>query len=239
MKKRILLMLCLMLCILGITACGSDPKKVDYNGYTYEQLETGATNTWMLLESMDEATKEQYLSGGDELTVSLIENWDSIRPELGEYKETKGFNILKSGKTLTTELTLEYESRPIVITCVYTYRTMTPEAITVDMVYSTGEKMQKAALNTLMGMGTVFVMLIVICWLISGFRIISKVENKLKQKKQTQDSQVQEPAFAEQTEVKAEDDFELTAVITAAIAAAAADAGQCTDNFVVRSIKRR
>ena len=47
-------------------------------------------------------------------------------------------------------------------------------------VYSLGENMEKAALNTLMGMGTVFIVLIFISLLISCFKCISAFENKKK-----------------------------------------------------------
>ena len=47
-------------------------------------------------------------------------------------------------------------------------------------VYSLGENMEKAALNTLMGMGTVFIVLIFISLLISCFKCISVFENKKK-----------------------------------------------------------
>ena len=38
MKKKILLILSMCLIMLGLAGCGEDPTKVDYNGYTYEQL---------------------------------------------------------------------------------------------------------------------------------------------------------------------------------------------------------
>ena len=38
MQKKILLILSMCLIVLGLTACGEDPTKVDYNGWTYDQL---------------------------------------------------------------------------------------------------------------------------------------------------------------------------------------------------------
>ena len=43
------------------------------------------------------------------------------------------------------------------------------ETISFSPVYTTGEKMAKAGMNTLMGMGVVFAVLIFISWLISMF----------------------------------------------------------------------
>ena len=103
--------------------------------------------------------------------------------------------------------------------------------------YTLGERMEKAVFNTLMGMGTVFLVLIFISLLIGGFQYIGKFESKMKGK-------AQEPALqpipaapvpvAEEAE-ELVDDLELVAVITAAIAAST---GGSPQGLVVRSIKR-
>ncbi|MFP3152843.1 OadG family protein [Lachnospiraceae bacterium ZAX-1] len=241
MMKKVFLLLCLCLCIVGMTACGTDPKDVDYNGLSYTQLKEICESTATTLEQMDAATAEQYLSSGDEMTISLIESWVEIRPQIGSYVEQGDFTITKSGKTLTAQLELKYEKRPIVLACIFKSYNMSMEDVTVDMVYSTGEKMQKAGLNTVMGIGTVFMMLIVISLIISAFRVIPYLENKVKSKLPQTDALSKAvgniPDGAEEQYVGSmRDTLELTAVIAAAIAAST---GQSTDSFVVRSIKRR
>ena len=96
---------------------------------------------------------------------------------------------------------------------------------------SLGEIFSKAAMNTLLGMGTVFAVLIFISFIISLFKYIGpkKVENAAAAVKSEP-----EPA-AEYEEEDETDEYELVAVITAAIAAAT---GSSTDGFVVKSIKR-
>ena len=151
------------------------------------------------------------------------------------------FSVTKTGKTTTTELLVKFDKRPVMMSIVYKNRDMSVETTTVELVYTTGEKMQKAALNTVMGMGTVFVMLIIICLIISLFRFIPALEDKLKNRKtngqekaavETQPAAIPEAAIP----VAETDNLELVAVIAAAIAAST---GQSTDDFVVRSIKRR
>ena len=97
-----------------------------------------------------------------------------------------------------------------------------------------GEIMFKAFLNTVIGMGTVFVVLILISLIISCFTLVSKFEAKQKK---------EEPAPAaapvvEQIAAKEElsDDTELVAVIAAAVAAY--EGAASTDGFVVRSIRK-
>ena len=99
--------------------------------------------------------------------------------------------------------------------------------------------MKNAALNTLIGMGTVFIVLIFIAWLISLFKYIGVIQDKLTKKKAAPapaaaPAPVAAPAAEEAVE---EDDLELIAVIAAAIAAS--EGAESTDGFVVRSIKRR
>lgn len=98
--------------------------------------------------------------------------------------------------------------------------------------------LEKALLNTLLGMGTVFVVLIFICLLISCFKYIPKLQDKLSKKTAPEPAKaVPAPVTAavEEAEGEIEDDLELVAVITAAVAASM---GSSTDGFVVRSIKR-
>ena len=110
------------------------------------------------------------------------------------------------------------------------------ETISFSPVYTTGEKMAKAGMNTLMGMGVVFVVLIFISWLISMFKYISVFEAKMKAKKSAA-AAAPAPAAAPAEEENLTDDTELVSVITAAIAAY--EGKETVDNgLVVRSIKR-
>ena len=105
--------------------------------------------------------------------------------------------------------------------------------------------MAKAGMNTLMGMGVVFAVLIFISWLISMFKYINVFEAKMKAKKAAAAPAPQAapaapapaPAAAPAEEENLTDDTELVSVITAAIAAY--EGKETVDNgLVVRSIKR-
>lgn len=106
-----------------------------------------------------------------------------------------------------------------------------------------------ALLNTLMGMGTVFCVLIVISLIISLFKYIPSLERKIKnfsigKKKNAPEGAASQaeikkvpkrPVLEEEEELV--DDGELVAVIMAAIAASSGGAVSA-DRLVVRSIKR-
>ena len=57
------------------------------------------------------------------------------------------------------------------------------DSLTINAHYSTAEILKKAGLNTILGMGTVFVVLIFISFIISLFRFIPELEKKLRTKK--------------------------------------------------------
>lgn len=117
---------------------------------------------------------------------------------------------------------------------------LTLESAALNPVSSFGEMMGKAALNTVIGMGTVFAVLVLICFIISGFSIIPKVQAAFSKKKETNASGVElgVAQIAQQEETAdVSDDLELVAVIAAAIAAS--EGASSTDGFVVRSIRRR
>lgn len=234
-------MISMCLIVLGLTACGADPTTVDYNGYTYDQLKGACENTVASLEAMTDTEKAAYLQSGDEMLENLVNRWEEAQEGVGEYVELGEFTIEKSGKTLTCAQEIIFENRPVILTYVYTYYNMQLEDITIDQVQTLGEKMTNAALNTLMGMGIVFIVLILISLIISGFKIFPYLENKAKAKNAPPTPVVKEvpkaPAPVIQEEVvPAQDDLELAAVIAAAIAAST---GTSTEDFVVRSIKRR
>lgn len=236
MKKKIFLIAVLCLCMLGLTACSkTDPTTVDYNGYSYEDLQMNCQGTVQTLVSMTEEDKAYYLESGAETVVNLINRWDEAVEEYGSFVEFGEFEIAKSGKTLTAAQTIQMEDREVILTCVYTYHSMTLDDITIDGVYSIGEKMSTALMNTLMGISIVFCVLILISLVIFCFNIFPYLEKKKAEKT----TAPEKDAVVTQIEAREEqqaDDGELIAVIAAAIAAAE---GTSTDGFVVRSIRRR
>lgn len=224
--------------VLGLTACGEDPKEVDYNGYTYDQLKEEVQSTANGLLAISDEQIEQYKSNEDEqykMLVDMVTRWDEATEDVGAYKELGDFTITKSGKTLTCEQEIVFEERTVVLTFVFTYYNMQLDDVTVDAVQTLGEKMANAGLNTLMGMGVVFAVLILISLIIYCFKIFPYLEQKIKKNDKTT-VPVTSEKVQEVQPVAATDDLELVAVIAAAIAAST---GTSTDDFVVRSIKRR
>ena len=237
MKKKLFLIVSMCLVMMfGLSACGeTDPTTVDYNGHSYEELKSMAQGTIDTLMNLTDEDKAAYLASGQELTVNLITRWDEACEGVGSYVGLNELTITKSGKTLTVDQEVQFEERPVIVSFVYNYNKMELEDVNINAVQSLGEKMSNAVMNTIMGIGTVFVILILICLIIYAFRLIPYFMNR---KKNGQAAPVESSPVVEQIAAREskQDDLELAAVIAAAIAAAT---GQTTDDFVVRSIKRR
>lgn len=116
---------------------------------------------------------------------------------------------------------------------------------------ATGEQMKTALLNTLMGFTIVFLVLLLISYIISLFKYISKAEQRHMNKEvadstktddSTREAVLLEPEVIEETTEELVDDAELVAVITAAIYAYEESYSKQVivpaDGLVVRSIKK-
>ncbi len=126
---------------------------------------------------------------------------------------------------------------------------LTVESCALNIDQTKSELMTKAAMDTLMGMGTVFVVLILICIIIWLLGFIPKFQNRkekkaddgLKEDMQAIKTNAVDNTIAQiiekEEQAVAADDLELIAVIAAAIAAS--EGAVSTDGFVVRSIRKR
>ena len=255
MKKKIALFLSVLSVVMMLGACGTDPTSVDYNGVTYDQLYQQSTTLGTVLADATEADliyEIQYLEYleknpsantndiNTEFYIELTEKWLSAMEESGSFVGLvkDGFSVAKSGKTLTTDLILKFEKRNVTFQLVYNYHDMELTGVTVEPVYTLGEKMAKAGLNTVICMSIVFAVLIFISLVISCFNIFPYLEAKKQEKKalEREDKDLVVTQIEQREEQQLTDDAELVAVIAAAIASYE---GTSTSNFVVRSIRRR
>ena len=247
MKKKIALFLSVLSVVMMLGACGKqDPTTVDYNGVTYDQLYEASISAVEFVSKLPKEQMQQYadLTKFEEeyaLTVELCKKWLAAMEVSGNYVglDKESFTVTKSGKTLTTDLMLKFENRDVVFELVYNYHDMEMTGVTINPVYSFGEKMSTAALNTIICMSIVFTVLICISLIISAFKIFPYLEAKKKEKAAAKAAQVETNVVTQIEEIEEQeyvDDTELVAVIAAAIAAYE---GTSTDGFVVRSIRRR
>ena len=221
--------------IIGSTSMVFAADKVDDSvKNTLVNTAEGLTDT---IIGLADADIENYLNSGDDFTTSAMQSWQSSKDELGSKKDKNGeTSVTLKDDQYTVTVPVKFEKADANFVYVFD-STGTPVSLSVDVQYGMGKTLQRAGLNTLMGIGTVFVMLILLSLLISLFRFIPNPEaKKAAEAKAAKEVKEAEAAPAVQAaEENLADDGELVAVIAAAIAAAE---GTTTDGFVVRSIRK-
>lgn len=251
--RKILAVLVLAMSVMGLTACGNTASTEPEINFDVNYLHSVAD---FLITNWDEMPAEeiaQYASMDAEDTEALLSRYglpftaeafttafagyEGSAEELGAYVSTDGYEepVVKGDEiTLVTNVT--YENRTAKVSIVFNKKSVA-QSVTIDPKYSTAEILKKAGMNTILGMGTVFIVLIFISLVIYCFNFIPgnqapKQEEKPAPKPKAPKKPAARPAAAKEDLV---DDKELVAAITAAICAYT---GTSSDGFVVRSIRR-
>ena len=232
-----------ILACLGLSACGSsEPAVVENPLCTPEEAANIGQNT---VDNMDFIVRgdmmDQYV--GDEVSYAGLVSWKAALEEMGSYTGVEDIKSDIGSDEVRIEILAGGTEHDAIVEMVLTNEGA--QSISANIQYSMAELMERAALNTLIGMGTVFVVLIIISLLISGFNLIPKIQAVFKKDKTSGEKSIAEEAVDKtiaQIIKQEDDDQELVAVISAAIAAYEASTGTGsggTDGFVVRSIRKR
>ena len=250
MKKKISLLLCVLLASLCFVGCSANDKEETADIESMTQVAEAMISNF---SGMAEEELAQFKDVSDfqldytmmtvglpieaEDFVNMIKSWEAAKQECGAYVEHGEYKskVTSAGVVISTDAI--YEERNATIDFHFDHDGNL-ESMDVSADYSLKEILGKAGLNTLLGMGVVFSVLIALAFIISGMKYIPSFMEKFKEDSTgpVQETVVAEEAVVVPTNVNLTDDLELVAVITAAIAA---QMGSSSDGFVVRSIKRR
>lgn len=262
--RKAFALIALIAAVFSLTACGStvSEESISYDPAYLQSVGDFLITNW---NGMDEAMISEYAEMDSEDTTDLIESYslpftadafttafaayESSMEELGAYISASYEEPVVKGDEITLTADLEYELHDATLTIIFNKKQVA-QSVTLDVRYSTGEILKKAALNTVLGMGTVFVVLIFISLVISCFNFIPAIQAKFSGKKNANEpvpvksvTAAKAPAPAASPAPAAPvseaenlvDDGELVAAITAAICAYG---GTSSEGFVVRSIRR-
>lgn len=249
MKKKISLLLCILIMSLSFAGCSDKD-----NAATYDEATLTSSAEFIIsnFSSMDDATFESFETASDfqldytmmgtglkisgEDFVGMIGSWKAAEEECGKYVSHGDYEVEVKSDEFVVTTTAQYKEREATI--LFTFdENMAMKSMDVSAKFEIGEILTKAGLNTLLGMGTVFAVLIFLAFLISLIKYIPAIiEGSKSGEKQLVTESKPEPVVLDSQVVEECDDLELIAVITAAIAA---QEGTSTDGFVVRSIRRR
>ena len=243
--KRIWLALCMSLCLFALTACsGANDAAVELEAEAVSNMQMLAENYINAFSEMtadDVATQLAAATKSKDYTMqTAFKSWESVMGDLGALVSYETATVELGDEGYIARINAVYEQRNMEMTVMVDEEFTEIQGISFSPEYTMGEKMTKAGMNTLMGMGVVFAVLIFIAWVIDLFKYISVFENKLKAKNApaapapaAAPAPVAAPVVEEEEYV---DDTELISVIAAAIAAS--EGKTSANGLVVRSIKR-
>ena len=259
MRKKVSICTLLLSCILILAGCGqsrdlaAESKEAEKN----EQYELmGISNGQQLLSELsqvvDEGMAESYMGSDDQLD-KLLNNYISGMEDVGSISDYGQAEARVDGNQIIVDIpitgTLKDPNgnlREAQVEMIFDTKgeSMYPD-LSVNPKYTSSELMTKAGLNTLLGMGVTFTILILISLIISCFTIISKIQNKPKSKEESPaaasvDNAVRQIVAVEEQSAE-EDESELIAVIAAAVAAYEAENGavyESADGVIIRSVRR-
>ena len=295
MKKKISVLVCVIMATLCFTGCSAKKNEVEYDVATMQETVDVIVSSFA---SMADEDFEQYMDLSEyqlnyvmmnsglrieaESFLAMIKSWQAGEDECGAYVSHGDYKVDEKGGEVVISTEAEYESRKATLSFTFSKDSYL-ESMDVSASYSLNEILAKAGLNTVLGMGTVFAVLIFLAFLISMMKYISVIMKaflilrkmlremfeeissyrgkarimmffvktivliakccgmifssvKNEKKVKTTEETIIEATLKTTANTEVDDELELVAVITAAIAA---QEGTTTDGFVVRSIRRR
>lgn len=255
--KKIYLLLCTIICIFAMSACSSENGNDVIPVADEQALQTSVTS---MLLTYSEYTDEELVSYGQqaidsgyEQIAAMLNSLIAARAEAGAYRSVDDdWEIVYGEGTADITVTTRFEERDVVFHITVSDSGDGSQGLNIDSatftpVYSLGDKLKSAGANTLFGIATVAIILLIMVGVISCFRFIPVLEARFAERKKEKEKrkeqglpEISETAAPSETAVSEvsenlTDDLELVAVITAAIAAME---DVPADGLVVRSIRR-
>ncbi len=260
--KKFLIILGMVTCLASVSACG-ESNTVKESRFDEDTI-INATDSYLaaindlaangstasdvaaMLKQYNMSV-EDYYGMSEEVLDAAVANYKTALEDLGSYNGIESVSHVEEGDLLTISATIKGTAiapngspRTADVNIEVDPKSGSVTSILTNVNYTTKELITNAALNTVLGMGTVFVVLIILMAIISLFKIVNNLQNKASEKKaattEVTDSVDRAVAQIEKNE-QAMDDTELIAVIAAAIAAS--EGAASADGYVVRSIRRR
>ena len=167
MKKSLLslaLVVC-MVCLSCVTVFAAKDKVL-----TEDQVasyKSGAVKVIEQIAGLSDEEIQNYLDQDDDFVTAALTSWDNAKDELGAYVEVGDQTVTTDGNNVIINSDVTYENKTADVELIVNSKTNTSESMAFNINYTMGEKMEQAGLNTLMGLGIVFLMLIFLSFLIS------------------------------------------------------------------------
>ena len=256
--RKAVLSVLLVLSVVTLAACGTkEVKTAPMDAATQTKLEESGKqymeNIAQLTPDEIQSTIDSAEKSKDAVVFNGLTNFKNDLDRLGTFQSVDSATATATEDGYSIDIESTYSDRTLKLTLGLSEDLSKITEMTFEPTYSLGEEIADAAGNLVLGMGSVFIILIFIAWIISLFKYIKVFEDR-KKNKQTAEAPAAPvkpaPAPVKAAPVKPQAGNELQAVIAAAIAQYEADTSNSTDTgfvpgptlnngLVVRSIRRR
>ncbi len=256
MKKRIFLIVqTLLLCFLMITNVYANDDDF-FKGYKKEDIKEHIIDFTKTLSEKKEYELEYMIDNKVGSLQEIIESFYNLKDIIGEYKNFSEIEYNIEGDYVNTTTKFQFDKSFVKVD--FKFAEIEGNLIIIEGSYELADgkdktlavKMKDAALNTFIGVSSVFIVLIIIAYLISLFKYIPRITKYFEDKKIAKTIKIDaDKLLLNKTDVSVNDnsielnqkdiykELELIAVITAAIKEFSEVTGE-TDEFIVRSIRK-
>lgn len=239
--RRAVYFLFISLLSLFFVACAKTVEK-DIDEQIGNNLIMMSDNLISQITSLDDEAIDRNIKDLEEKKqfelMTALENWKAGKKDIGKVQAIKSdeaiLNVDKEGYSVS--ISIVGEKRSAIVRIAYDKNMQKVNSMSINVNYNLGEKLSKAGLNTLIGMATVFIILIFIIFIIDAFKYISVFEEKLAKKPGELTKEEIKLKEEVSTQENLPEDQELVAVISAAIMAYEEENN--TDGLIVRSLKK-
>ena len=222
--RRAVYFLFISLLSLFFVACAKTVEK-DIDEQIGNNLIMMSDNLISQITSLDDEAIDRNIKDLEEKKqfelMTALENWKAGK------KDKEGYSV---------SISIVGEKRSAIVRIAYDKNMQKVNSMSINVNYNLGEKLSKAGLNTLIGMATVFIILIFIIFIIDAFKYISVFEERLAKKPGELTKEEIKLKEEVSTQENLPEDQELVAVISAAIMAYEEENN--TDDLIVRSLKK-
>ncbi|MDO4438245.1 MAG: OadG family transporter subunit [Eubacteriales bacterium] len=247
--KKVLLTCILTLSVFALGGCNTkSAEDTSMDAMTQLAIEQGAEQMLMQFVNLPDDQIDELIEYNEDMQntvlASGLNSWKGAKKDLGEFVGIEGITTeKKSDGSYVSVVTAEFAERKCSFTLGLNKRQTEYTELVFSPDFTMKELLGQAAGNLVVGMGTVFAILIFIAWIISLFKYISVIGEKKDKKKEASKEEVKPVETPVPVIQPATSDDEFQAVIAAAIAAYEAETGHtgrvCANGITVRSIKRK
>ena len=186
--KRIFILLTVLLFSVFLMSCSKkEEESTSLSAEEKSGLEEVIKNYFQQIESQDDKQLEDSINNAykakEELFYNALSNYKNSKKDLREFKEIEEVDVKKEGNTYVVDLHAKYAKRELIFHAALHDDYSGFSELSFNPVYSLSEKLFAALQNMIVGMGTVFAVLIFIAWIISLFGHVHRWEVRQAEKK--------------------------------------------------------